>query len=132
MLALDTVEVALILIESLISRWGDHKNASLDVPQGEQHNPRAVCPGQYRAENEEAAIIWRHVIIVELRRLCKLIDVLRAYLDDSSRCHNGQLRPTDRLKSSCTYQEQKAALLIATLQRRDHMVVEGDPCQGEL
>ncbi|KAB8228284.1 uncharacterized protein BDW43DRAFT_291623 [Aspergillus alliaceus] len=125
MLALVAIEVALILIEHIISRYSSSKNTSLNnYSISDQQNPRALLLGQYRAESEEAAIIWRHITIVELQRLHRLIEVLRIYLDDSSRCQNSQ-RPVDRLKSSCAYQEQKIALLLATLQRHEEIVEEG-------
>ncbi|GAB1199528.1 hypothetical protein APSETT444_008878 [Aspergillus pseudonomiae] len=125
MLALVAIEVALILIENIVSRWSGSTNANLNSYSiNDQQSPRALLLGEYRAESEEAAMIWRHVIIVELRRLRRLIEALGVYLDDSSRCQNGQ-RPVDRLKNSCAYQEQKVALLLATLQRHEEIVDDG-------
>ncbi|KAE8371924.1 hypothetical protein BDV26DRAFT_298350 [Aspergillus bertholletiae] len=125
MLALVAIEVALILIEDIVSRWSSSKNASLNSYSiSDQQIPRSLILGEYRAESEEATIIWRHIIIVELRRLGRLIEALGVYLDDSSRCQNGQ-RPVDRLKNSCAYQDQKVASLLASLQRHEEIVEEG-------
>ncbi|OGM51011.1 hypothetical protein ABOM_000279 [Aspergillus bombycis] len=125
MLALVAIEVALILIENIVARWSGSKNASLNSYSiSDQQSPRSLLLGEYRAESEEAGMIWRHIIIVELRRLRSLIEALGVYLDDSSRCQNGQ-RPVDRLKNSCAYQDQKVALLLATLQRPEEILEEG-------
>lgn len=119
MLALVAIEVALILIESIVSRWGSVcKNSSFDLSTGDSQNPPALTLGQYRAESEEAVLIWRHIVLAELQRLRNLIEVLGDYLEGSSGGQNGR-RPVDRLRNSCIYQEQKATLLVATLQEED-------------
>ncbi|KAJ6142874.1 hypothetical protein N7471_002327 [Penicillium samsonianum] len=119
MLALVAIEVALILIESIVSRWGSVcKNPSFDLSTGDSQNPSALTLGQYRAESEEAVLIWRHIVLAELQRLRNLIEVLGGYLEGSSGGQNGR-RPVDRLRNSCIYQEQKATFLVATLQGED-------------
>lgn len=116
MLALVAIEVALTLIESIVSRWlGVCKNSSLDISTGDSQNLAALTLGQYRAESEEAVLIWRQIVLAELQRLRNLIEVLGDWLEDPSGRQNGR-RPVDRLRNSCIYQEQKAALLVATLQ----------------
>lgn len=116
MLALVAIEVALILIESIVCRWTGAKPTGLDSSLSNHRNPRALLLGQYRAESDEASLIWKHVIIVELQRLLRLVEALSVYLEDSSRCQIGH-RPVDHLKISCASQERKATSLIAALQR---------------
>jgi hypothetical protein len=118
MLALVVVDVALMLIESTVCRWSGSKTAVPNSPVSDQQSPCALILGQYMAESEEAAIVWRHFTIVELRRLRVLLEILGVYLDDPSRCQIGQQR-AGRLKNSCAYHEQKVATLIADLQRHD-------------
>ncbi|CAI7583535.1 unnamed protein product [Penicillium discolor] len=110
MLALVAIEVALMLIESIVC-----KSSSLDLSTGDSQNLDALTLGHYRAESEEAVLIWRQVVLAELQRLRNLIELLGDGLEDPSGRQNGR-RPVDRLRNSCIYQEQRAALLVATLQ----------------
>lgn len=119
MLALVAIEVALILIESIVSRWGGFcKSSSLDLSTGDSQNLDPLTLGHYRAESEEAVLIWRQVVLAELQRLRNLIELLGEGLEDQSGRQNGR-RPIDRLRNSCIYQERKAASLVTTLQGED-------------
>ncbi|KAJ5706079.1 hypothetical protein N7536_001768 [Penicillium majusculum] len=121
MLALVAIEVALILIESIVSRWGGGgvcKSSSLDLSTGDSQNLDPLTLGHYRAESEEAVLIWRQVVLAELQHLRNLIELLGDGLEDPSGRQNGR-RLVDRLRNSYIYQERKAASLVATLQGED-------------
>ncbi|EGD93453.1 hypothetical protein TESG_00998 [Trichophyton tonsurans CBS 112818] len=106
MLALVVIDVALILIENVVSRWSHLGNRQVSG---------SLILGLYRAENEETTAIWGHIIMIELKRLQKLIEVLGAHLNGLSHCQNSE-QMAGRLNSSCSCQKQKVALIIANLQ----------------
>lgn len=121
MLALVAIELALILIENIVSEWKIDKVDSCEKATSDLQNPRALLLGHYRAESKEAVLVWRHIITVELRRLRKLVDMLENLFKDPNSYRNSQ-RPIERLKTSCGTQEQKISFLLDTLQSLE----EGD------
>ncbi|KAJ5869555.1 hypothetical protein N7455_004496 [Penicillium solitum] len=94
------------------------KSSSLDLSTGDSQNLDPLTLGHYRAESEEAVLIWRQVVLAELQHLRNLIELLGDGLEDPSGRQNGR-RLVDRLRNSYIYQERKAASLVATLQGED-------------
>jgi hypothetical protein len=129
MLALVSIDMILILIESVISRWrecrtteSDQRNFQDSFPGTSRlsdsgHGQRdQLLLGHYKAESEEIDVIWRNIIIAELRRVRKLIQGLNCHLDDPR--HSVKL-PVERLRTSCAHLDHRAARLMTTLQRYD-------------
>ncbi|CZS77119.1 unnamed protein product [Fusarium graminearum] len=129
MLALVSIDMILILIESRISRWRECRTTELDQRNFQDSFPGTprlsdsghgqrdqLLLGHYKAESEETDVIWRHIIIAELRRVRKLIQGLNGHLDDP---RHGVKAPVERLRTSCAHMDHRAALLMTTLQRYD-------------
>ncbi|CAF3477256.1 unnamed protein product [Fusarium graminearum] len=129
MLALVSIDMILILIESRISRWRECRTTELDQRNFQDSFPGTprlsdsghgqrdqLLLGHYKAESEETDVIWRHIIIAELRRVRKLIQGLNGHLDDP---RHGVKVPVERLRTSCAHMDHRAALLMTTLQRYD-------------
>ena len=121
----------LILIESIISRWRECSRTELGQrdfqdsgsfpgtsrPSDSGHGQRdELLLGHYKVEGEETDFIWRNIIVAELRRVRKLIQGLNGHLDDPR--HSVKL-PVERLRTSYTHLDHRAARLITTLQRYD-------------
>ncbi|QPC76181.1 hypothetical protein HYE68_006933 [Fusarium pseudograminearum] len=129
MLALVSIDMILILIESRISRWRECRTTELDQRNFQDSFPGTprlsdsghgqrdqLLLGHYKAESEETDVIWRHIIIAELRRVRKLIQGLNGHLEDPR--HTVKV-PVERLRTSCAHMDHRAALLMTTLQRYD-------------
>jgi hypothetical protein len=129
MLALVSIDMILILIESIISRWRECRtteSGQLNLQDSFPGTPRLsdsghgqrdqLLLGHYKAESEETDVIWRNIIIAELRRVRKLIQGLNGHLDDPR--HSVKL-PVERLRTSCAHLDHRAARLMTTLQRYD-------------
>ncbi|PTD13160.1 hypothetical protein FCULG_00004426 [Fusarium culmorum] len=129
MLALVSIDMILILIESRISRWRECRTTELDQRNFQDSFPGTprlsdsghgqrdqLLLGHYKAESEETDVIWRHIIIAELRRVRKLIQGLNGHLEDP---RHGVKAPVERLRTSCAHMDHRAALLMTTLQRYD-------------
>ena len=126
MLALVSIDMILILIESIISRWRECRTTELSQ-RDFQDSPRLsdnghgqrdqLLLGHYKVEGEETDVIWRNIIIAELRRVRKLIQGLNGHLDDPR--HSVKL-PVERLRTSFAHLDHRAARLVITLQRYDH------------
>ncbi|RBR10283.1 uncharacterized protein FIESC28_09533 [Fusarium coffeatum] len=131
MLALVSIDMILILIESIISRWRECRSTELGQhnfqdsgsfpgiprPSDSGHGQRdQLLLGHYRVEGEETDVIWRNIVITELRRVRKLVQGLNGHLDDPR--HSVKL-PVERLRTSYTHLDHRAARLMTTLQRYD-------------
>ncbi|KAJ4129315.1 hypothetical protein NW768_007852 [Fusarium equiseti] len=129
MLALVSIDMILILIESIISRWRECRTTELGqqnfqdsfpdttrLSDSGHGQPDQLLLGHYKAESEETNVIWRNIIIAEVKRVRKLIQGLNGHLDDPR--HSVKL-PVERLRTSCAHLDHRAARLMTTLQRYD-------------
>lgn len=121
MLVLTAVELMTLLYESSIPKVG--LSADLAFPTlarfGSSTNTESSYPslllGNFKADPEEAAIIWKHVLLGELRRVLRLIDMLSVYRQDTQCRPNGP-RATSSYRSLCDDLEQRIKSLITDVE----------------
>ena len=122
MLVLTAVELMTLLYESSIPPKLGLTGADLAFPTPARigsTNTELSYPslllGNFKADPEEAAIIWRHVLLGELRRVLHLIDMLSVYRQDTQ-CRQNCPRATSSYRTLCDDLEQRIKSLITALE----------------
>lgn len=120
MLVLTAVDLMTRLYESSVSRQGLSADVALATPtsvgstDAESRFP-CLLLGNFKADPEEAAAIWRHALFGELRHILRLLDMLSSHRHDAQ-FSQSCLRASSGYLNLCGDLERRIKSLVTSLE----------------